>query len=184
MELTEEEKLVRKELEKIYPQLEINARKTCGAAFNKHGYDLLAVAIEFFLKKPIEVQIDAVENNKMENFITFIMGMQLKSGSSYFYTHYRKHHEKQREFFDNYKYDESQIVFDTPFQDEEKLVSSCVKKQISLLPPYEKMLVKQLVELENTYTYVSKKFNIPYPYLKRDLKKLLKNLNKKCKHLV
>jgi hypothetical protein len=184
MELTKEEKLVRKELEKLYPQLQINAQKTCGAAFEKHGHDVLMVAIEFFLNKPIEVQLKAIEENKMENFITFIMATQLKSGSSHYYHHYRKHHEKQREFFPNYTYRDLEPTFDKPFQEEEKLVNVCVENKIKELPPYEKMLIEELVKKENTYTSVSKQFKIPYGHLKRDLTTVLKRINRECQHLL
>jgi len=184
MELTEKELRVRKELTKLYPQLLINARKTCGTAFEKHGLDIISVAVEFFLKKPIDVQIEAIENNKMENFITFIMSSQLKSGTSHYYTHYRKFHEKQREFFPNYNYGDSYISFTKPFEEEDNLALECLKHHISELDPYNKMLAEEHFMQGENITKISKKYNINYGHIKRDKDLLVKKLKRKCQHFL
>ena len=55
--LTEDEKRVREELAKIFPQLKINADKVCGSAASKWSDDLLQLSIEMFLEKDTEYQI-------------------------------------------------------------------------------------------------------------------------------
>lgn len=184
--MTEDEIFVRKELEKAYPQLLINTKKTCGYAFEKHGLDLLAVAVEFFLMKPVEVQLDAIEKNKMINFITFIMGVQLKSGSSKFYNVYRKHHEKQRELYDNYDYGKAGLatnVDNAAFEDEEDELMECMKYQISKLNPYQQMLVQEKLIEGRSYAHISKTYNINYGSLKLDTTKAINIIKKACQHL-
>ena len=182
-ELTKEEKFVRDELSKIYPQLVINARKTCGYAFDKHGLDLIAVCVEFFLNKPLEAQLKTIENNKLENFITFMMGMQLKSGSSKFYTQYRRHHESQRELYFNFDYGDKYLATNDAFEEEEDEVVTCIKCEIEKLDPYMKMLVKEKVLEGKTYTYISETYNINYSSLKTDTNKAIKIIREKCQDL-
>lgn len=186
MELTKEEILIRKELEKLYPQLLINSRKTCGAAFDKHGLDLIAVAVEFFLSKPIEDQIATLENGKMENFITFIMAMQLKSGSSRFYNQYRRHHEKQRELYDGYDYGRVNKKYEDQndaFSDEESEVVTCMKCEVEKLDPYLKMLVNEKLIAGHTYKFISDTYNINYGSLKSDTQRAINLIKEKCQHL-
>jgi len=182
--LTEEEIFVRKEIEKIYPQLLINAKKTCGAAFDKHGLDLIALCVEFFLTKPLKDQLNTIANKKLENFITFMMAMQLKSGSSKFYYQYRKHHESQRELYPNYDYGQKYIAYNTAFNDEESEIVTCIKCEINKLDPYTKMLVNEKVIEGKTYTEISNTYNIQYNTLKRDTTKVIKQIQLTCKNLL
>lgn len=183
-ELSQDEKMIRKEIEKIYPQLLINARKTCGYAFDKHGLDLIAVCVEFFLNKPLEDQLKTIKNNKLENFITFMMAMQLKSGTSKFYKYYRKHHESQRELYFNFDYGSKYIETNTAFEDEESEVINCIQCEIDKLDPYFKMLVQEKLIGEKTYTYISEKYEINYSSLKKDTNKAIKKIQEQCKHLL
>ena len=185
IELTEEEVWVRKELEKLYPQLVINCQKTLGAAYAKHGGDLLAVCIEFFLNKPIATQVDAFKTGKAENFITFMMGMQSKSGSSKFYTEYRKHNEKQRELYDNYDYSYMQSISDMPepFDDEVSELMQCINEQMEDLNPYEKMLIQERVIKGLRFVEIADTYNINYTSLSSELKKVLNKIKTKCNHL-
>ena len=100
-ELTKEEIYVRKKLTDIYPQLKINMVKTCGYNSNRWADDLLAVSVTFFLEKPLETQLKIISDGKIEHYITFIAGTQVRSGSSKFYNEYRKFTTSQRELFDN-----------------------------------------------------------------------------------
>ena len=181
--LTKEEEFVRDEISKIYPQLVINSRKTCGYAFDKHGLDLIAVCVEFFLSKPLEAQLKTIENGKLENFITFMMAMQLKSGSSRFYYQYRKHHESQRELYFNFDYGSNYIETNAAFEDEEDEVVTCIKCEIEKLDPYMKMLVRERVIENKTYTYISETYNINYSSLKTDTNKAIKIIREKCQDL-
>jgi hypothetical protein len=185
MELSKDEVFVRKQLEEIYPQLIINSEKTCGYHFDKYGLDLLSVCITFFLEKPIEVQLKTIRDGKLENFITFMMAVQMKSGSSHFYHKYRKHHTKQRELFLDYDYGDSYKVVNNAFNEpEHKKFLECVLCEVEKLDPYLKMIVKERVMNGRKYTELVDKYYINYPALKKDQEQVLKKLKEKCKHLI
>ena len=184
--LSKDEQFVRRELTKIYPQLIINARKTCGQAYDKHGHDLLALAIEFFLLKPLEDQLLTIKNGKMENFITFIMATQLKSGTSKFYTTYRRHHEKQRELYDNYdysKYETEMVSYNDAFEDEESELMACIRASMKELNIYHQMLIEEKILNNKTYKHISKTYNINYASLKKDTVEALDQIKQLCQHL-
>jgi len=177
-ELTEEEKYVREELTKLYPQLQINCQKTLGAAYEKYGGDLLALCITFFLEKPIEVQVKAFKEGTAENFITFMMGMQSKSSYSKWYHEYRKHHENQREYFtDHYQYD---AEVEDRYEDDDMML--CIKQAIKKLNPYEKMLIEKKVIKGMRFVDIAEDFDIPYSSLASTLKTTLKKLKEQCRH--
>ena len=178
-ELTDQEKkkILDKELTKIYPQLVINMSKVCGYNAHLWAADLLVVAVEYWLAKPLEQQWKTFEDNKMENFITFIASVQVRSGGSRFYTQYRKPSIQSRELFDNYKY-----VADEDIEEEYALVIECMKKQIDLLNPYEKMLIEEKIIQGRSYAYINQKYNIHNGHLLRDIKRIVKQIRTKCKH--
>lgn len=180
MVLTDQQKkeYVDKHITKIYPQLVINTQKTLGAAFPKHGGDLLALSLEFFLNKPLDVQYDACKNNKCENFVTFIMGFQSKSGSSKFYHEYRKFNESIRDYYvDHHQYD---IEKQDKYEDDDLMV--CIKNQIDKLNPYEKMLVEERIFKGMRYVDIAKRYDIPYASLRLELDRVLTKIKVRCKH--
>jgi hypothetical protein len=177
--MTEDEKYVRDHITKIWPQLLVNARKTAGTAFDSYGLDVLTVCIEYFFNKPIQVQVDACKKNKAENFITYMMGLQLKSGTSYFYSAYRRHNEKQREFYVNYDYGENYLNFLE--LDEENECVTCIKEMAEKLDPYEKMIFQELLVQGNKLAPISKKYNIHYHHLKRDKQLVREKIKQVCK---
>jgi hypothetical protein len=182
MTLEQQRVKVRTELEKIYPQLVINARNTCGAGYNKHGDDLLAMCIEFYLEKPIEYQLKVIDDGKLENFITHMMGFQLKLGTTKYFHHYRKFSERMREFFPGYAYAGENVTFPKPFEDEPSELMMCMKQVIDKLNPYEKMIVDELIINKQKYSYVSKKYKIAYGHLKKDKVNLIKKIKQSCQH--
>lgn len=183
MELTKDEKYVRDCITEIYPQLQINARKVCGAAYNKHGGDLLALCIEYYLKKDIKYQLKVISDGKLEHFITHMMNFQLKHATTKFYHQYRKHHEKQRELLPNYDYKLGMMEEGFPFSDEVSDVMQCIECVRKELDPYKGMLVTEYVLNELNFQEISKKYNIAYYHLKRDLEEVLLNIKKTCGHL-
>ena len=180
MELTKDEVLVREELAKIYPQLIVNARKTAGYGFSKHGMDVLSVAIEYFLNKPIEVQLKSIRDNKMENFITFMMAMQLKSNSSHYHYHYRRWDLGQREIYFNYDYGEDYIIHPEDIE-ETSLCVQCIKDEIEQLDVYSKMLVNEHLINKKNFSQISKKYKISYTNLKKDTIAVAEQIREKCK---
>lgn len=176
--LTDEEKWVRKELTKLYPQLQINERKVLGSAYGLYGGDLLAVAIEFFLNKPIDNQVEAFKQGTAENYITYMMNLQAKSSTTKFYHEYKKHTLNMREYYpDSYLYD-AHVVQDN--SDDDLMV--CIKEAIKTLDPFEKMLVENRIIKGMGYDQIIEKYDIPYSALSNELTKVKKKLRKLCKH--
>jgi len=183
--MTKEEIFIRKALTEVYPQLLINAKKVCSYSFDKYGLDLVAVACEFFLLKSEEAQLKTIEDGKLENFITYIMSVQLKSSTSKFYKEYRQHHIKQRELYDiSYEKYGFDPVHNEAFEDEPNRLIECIKAQMKTLDPYSSMLINERVILESNYTDISKKYSINYASLKRDTEAALTQLKKLCKHFI
>lgn len=175
-ELTEEEKWIRKELTKLYPQLQINERKVLGSAYEMYGGDLLAVAVEFFLNKPIDNQVDAFKQGTAENYITYMMNLQAKSSTTKFYHEYKKHTLNMREYYpDSYLYDTLKEEDDS---DDDLML--CIKQAIRTLDPFEKMLVENRIIKGMGYEEIIEKYDIPYSALSNELTKVKKKLRKLC----
>jgi len=175
----EKKAYVDKHLTKIYPQLKINMEKITGAGKDRWADDLLSVALEFFLNKDIQVQYESCENNKAENFITYMANFQLKSGFSKFYHTHRKFIGKTREYYtDNYQYD-SEISH--IFVDDDRTV--CIKEAMKDLDPFERMLVEERILKGLRYKEIAENYNIPYPSIRDGLKKTLIKIKDRCQHL-
>lgn len=184
--MTDKEKkaYVDKHLTKIFPQLQINAEKVCGAGTLKWGDDLLQLSIVMFLDKELEVQYDACVNNKAEHFITFIMNFQLKRGQTtrFWHTH-RKFLGSTRELFvGTYDYD-NDPEFPQPFDDEVSMLQRCVDEQIAELNPFDKMLIQERIYHGASFKEIGKKYNINYNSLSLGLKQTLKKIKQTCQHL-
>jgi len=63
--------IVTEEVGKIYDQLVINCKKTCGAGYSRWGEDLLAMSLEMFFEKKTDYIWKVYQDGKLENFITF-----------------------------------------------------------------------------------------------------------------
>lgn len=177
-ELTKEEKWVREELAKLWPQLQINEEKILGAGYQLYGGDLMAVAVEFFLNKPIDNQVKAFKEGKAENYITWIANLQAKSSTTKFYSEYKKHTINMREYYpDNYLYDQH-IEEDTSDDD----LMLCIKQAIKQLDPFERMLVEERIIKGLSYEEINEKYDIPYSGLSNQLVKVKKKLKALCIH--
>lgn len=179
--MTHNEKYIRKCIEDIYPQLVINAHKTCTTGFEKYGLDLITTAVEFFLNKPEEQQLETIENGKLENFITFIMAVQLKSTSSRFYNEMRKHTNSIREFWPNYQYEGMEFdPEEVSYGDNNDMVWECVKEITKDFNPFEKMVYEEILRDGGKYATVSKKYNINYHHLRDTAEQIRTTLQHKC----
>ena len=184
MKLTEDEKFVREKISNIYDQLVINCKKTCKAGYDRWGHDLLPLCIEMFLMKDIEIQLKVIDDGKLENYITFMMGLQLKSSSSRFYSVYRKENYNYREILPNYAYTKEGKDFAGPFEDEEDPTITCLKDLIAKLNPYEKMIVNERIIGKEKFSILSRRYNITYSTMKKDAEILKAKLKAKCRHLI
>ena len=183
-ELTEDEKRVREELAKVFPQLKINANKVCGSAAWKWADDLLQLSVEMFLEKATDYQIKVINDGKLEHFITYVMNFQLKRGKTtrWFHTH-RKFLDSTRELFvGTYDYD-NDPEFPEPFDDEVSILQRCVDEQIAELNPFDKMLIHEKIYNGASFKEMAEKYNINYNSLSEGLKQTLNEIKKTCQHL-
>ena len=174
--MTKDESFVRKELEKVYPQLLINMKKICGHGSDLWADDLLPVAITFFLEKPIKQQLKTINEGKLENFITFIANMQLKSKSSYYYTRYRKPNLVMREMFANIDYAEVDQVNDQE-------VFDCVNNALMGVGEKYRSLIINVVFGGMTIIDVAKELNVTQHTARNILNEQTKLIQNKCIHL-
>jgi len=183
--MTDKEKrnIVTDEIGRIHPQLQINEMKTCGAGYTKWGGDLLSMCIDMFLEKDTNYIWKVYKDGKLENFITYMMGFQLKSGSSRFYHRYRKEAEKSRELLPNYELRQQRVEFNHAFADEPTEIYSCMQSVIKDLNPYQKMIVNEMIIDGNNYKVTSEKYNINYYSLKKDYEQIKALIKNKCRHL-
>lgn len=181
--LTEEEKYVRKKIEEVYPQLVINARKVSTTNFYKWGLDLITTVVEFFLNKPIEQQLKTIEDGKLENMLTFMMSVQLRSTSSRFYSEFRKHTLAIRELYTDYQYTgmdyNMEDGYDEVFQSE---LMKCVDYHARELDVYKRMVYEEILRQGKTYTEVSKHYKINYNHLRETTEELRQYFNDRCEH--
>ena len=173
--LTADEQFVRKHVEDIYPQLLINERKILGSNYDRHKGDLMHLAIEFFLKKPMKQQLDTISQGKLENFITFIANVQAKRGTTHFYKHYRQHTENSREFF-IHEFDaseEKEVLYNEDLYE-------CVQRVIKKLNPFERMLVQEKFTEGQNYNDISARYGIPASTLTNESAKLRDKIKRIC----
>ena len=180
MELTQDEKFVRDELTKAYPQLQINVKNVTGAGAPIWADDLLALSVQMYLEKPIEYQLKVIKDGKLVNFITKVMNFQLKVGkTTKFWFDYRKHSNSFREIFPNYAY-KNENFRDEPFYKEKSELEMCIECERKKLDPFQSMLIQRRVEQEWSFKDISKMYNIPYNSLQRELTLVLKRIKKRC----
>lgn len=86
-------RIINEVITQVYPQLVVNSYKTA-TDDSPWLKDILPHAILVFLEKPLDYQWKVVLDGKVENFITYVMAFQLKSGNSPFYVKYRKYDNK------------------------------------------------------------------------------------------
>ena len=173
----EKKAYVDKHITEIYDQLVINTQKTCGDGYWRWGDDLLATAVEFFLSKPLDVQYDSCVNNKAEHFITFIMGLQLKSSTSRFWHTWRKHKNSHRELHSE------TVLYGNEKEYEDDDFMYCIKSQMKDLDPFEKMLIEERIIKQLRFKDIAERYDIPYTALSNQLKKTLKKIKERCLHL-
>jgi len=178
------ERLVREEITKQYPQLVINSEKVCGSGSSRWANDLLHMCIEIFLEKPLKDQIYTIHIGKVENFVTSLMNRQLKLGrTTRFYHTHRKFTERMREYYTDHFIYKEEDSFKKPFEDEVTDLMQCINSEINKLDPFQKMLIKEKVDLGYTYRDIANKYNISYSALQSELKRVLKKIKQTCKHL-
>jgi hypothetical protein len=175
--LSKDEKFVRDQLTKIYPQLQKNMYKVCGDAHWRWGDDLLAVAVTFFLEKPLEDQLKTIKNNKLENFITWIANMQLKSSSSKFFSVYRKPNGQYRELYEDYKY-----IIEENESNEDLL--QCIENQLNNIPELYKNVILDILYKHKTMSEYQQELELGTITFKKTVNQYLTQIQRKCQHCI
>ena len=180
--MTENEKLIREELSKVYNQLLINVQKVCGD--NKEWRDdLVPVVIEMFLKLKIEKQLHIVQSGKLENYLTRTMKLQLIWKSDFNRIYRAK--EKSRQFYPN-------VIYPDTISDEfltygegpsaEDLVIECMRGIIDQYDPFIKEVANKIYLGNETLRTLSRRYKINYYHIKTALKVIEQDLRIHCEH--
>lgn len=179
------EEVIRKHLEDIYPQLRVNEWKTCTDDSPYLGELLPFIILEFF-RKPLEVRLDVCENQKLEHYITRMMGLQLKSGSSPFYSHIRKYYFKinrNMEVGDDYN---NPLTADTEEYVEETIYSRALREAVEELGLnfYERDMLDKIGKQGWSQIKYAQHYGMGYQSVQRHYVKLLKEVSAKAKKIV
>jgi len=180
-ELSNEEKYVRDELEKIYPQLLINERKILGSNYDSQKGDVMHIAIEAFLSKPLAQQLYTIEIGKLENFITFIANVQAKNSTTRHYNQFRKFQMFTREILD-VDIKKLEVPEDLNQDDNEQELWDCIHSFIDQLNPFERMIVYEKWMQDVTYKDLSIRYDISVQALQYHAEALKNKIKERCKH--
>ena len=129
-----------------------------------------------FLEKPLEQQLKTIREGKLENFITFIANIQLKSNSSLYTAVYRKPMSRSRELFiEHVDYSD-----DTkPFNED---LFECINNNLKLIPEeYHDALLGISLEGEAESKFV-KKLGLTTIQFRKQMKEYVTLIQNKCEH--
>ena len=153
-----------------YKQLRINIIHKLAGDTNRLAEDLLASTIEQFLKKDTDICYRIVTEEKPEYYITRMAALNLKSSTSYFYTHYRKPAMDIREFHVNKIYHGQEHDYELEDHLEGDLFTdipenfTLVRKTMKMLKEYNFYfhdLITKLYLSDWDHTSYAEHYNIP-----------------------
>jgi len=151
-----------------------NITKTSGPMVQYH-YDLIQIVVEQFLKKPLEVQKQMLDDNTVSNYLLVTCVRHLQSSTSPFYNQIRKHRMSARSgaMPDNSNEDD-----DEPYEDTEWY--QCFKKEINNMNFYYRQLLIDKYQEGLTFEQLHQKYNIPKNSLTKDIRAALQFLRCRC----
>ena len=164
-----------------YNQLEINVTKSCGSDPTFKD-DLLGYTLEYFLSLPVEKQVKIYDDNAIEQYLTRLAAISLKSSTSPFYSKYRKFLMNAREMTEW-----------TPFRPEVEYVEEvveckackCIEEAISKHADwYEKRLLEMSVLEEMKPAAIAQELNLDSKSVTSNISVAKKKIAKQCKHLL
>ena len=168
---------VKEELGKLYEQLVENSYKTCGRESLHLREELLHFCLQEFLDKPLAYQVKVINDGKLENMVTRMMSLNLKSSTSPFYYKIRKYTNNSRELLSYYDYQ-----IDDALNEETEASCLCISSSVSELPYYEKYLIEEHYYKGAKLSELSRKTKIAPSTIKRDIIETLKEIKSKCQH--
>jgi RNA polymerase sigma factor (sigma-70 family) len=181
----QKQKIVLEKLGEIYPQLLVNLKKTTGAGFDMWGSDLLSETINGFIKRPVDIQYKiAIEDNSLEQYLTRVMGLSLKSVSSSFYTKHRRFSIATREILDEGIYGRKSYQSeecDTDIVRGEENHNK-IREYVENLPFYEKHLVQEHYFNNRTISDIAQDLGIQPQRITSDIKQILQEFKNKIQN--
>ena len=168
------EEWFRKHFPKLQKEIKYNITKTTGP-MSSYDSDLTQIAVLQFLNKPLEVQKQMLDDNKVENYILVTAGMHIRSSSSPFYNQVRKHKMSAR----------SGALPDRTNEDDEFLLENqdfyqCFQREFPKMHYYFRTLLEEKYMNQLTFDEIREKYNITKMSLHQDVKAGLAYLRCKC----
>lgn len=174
-ELTEEEKFIREELTKVWDQLMINEQNILGSAYEQVRGDIMGIAVEYFLQKPIEIQLETIKKGKLVNLLTYIANLQAKSGASKYWYQFRRFKENSTPLHPGIEYELEEV--EEPYNVK---LNKCIRDSIHKLDPLERMVLQERVLHNTPYADIEEKYKINYNALKSALQTAKQKIRRLC----
>lgn len=150
-------------------------RNIAHSQMTPYADELLSVCTEAFLNKTEAQQQQMLDDNKIENFILFCCGMQIKSGTSPFYREVRGHRMLVRSGME--KYDNHPLEEEDPTKTE---LWACMERELDDLGFYYKTLITEKWMNHQSYKAIRKKYGITLNSIQRDIAYTYNHIREKC----
>lgn len=163
-----------KSFSRLQKEIKYNITKTTGPMAD-YNDDLTQIAVLQFLNKPLEVQKQMLDDNKVENYILVTAGMHIRSSSSPFYNQVRKHKMSTR----------SGAMPDITDEDDEFLLENqdwykCFQRALDGMHFYYRQLLLDKYQDQLSFNQMKEKYNINFNSLTNDTRAALKYVRCKC----
>ena len=145
---------------------------------SQYAEDLLSLCSETFLTKTKEQKQQMLEDNKIENFILFCCGFQIKLSSSPFYNTFRKH--KLSTVVSPLINDN--LLEDDSIHTEHTELYKCYLQARSELHWYHQKLLELKWDQGLTYDEIHKSTGITINSLRKDYTLIYKKIKKRCEY--
>ena len=166
-------------IEKYYNWLKREI-KTNIAKDSMSGYaeELLHFIIMELYNKSPEKKQKLLDDNKIPFWILTSSGLQLRSGSSPFYSLIRKNRLQARS--GDLDFEEHIDIQDTPYDPE---MYDCFKKGMEQLNWYNRKLLEEKFLNQLSFKAISEKYNISTKHLRKDVYIAILEIRKFCKYI-
>jgi len=146
----------------------------------EYADDLLSVCTESFLTKTPAQKQQMLDDDKIENYILYCCGFQIRSGNSPFYNQFRKHKMRSRSGmveFENTPFTPDQQIEDTELY-------QCYKQTRSELHWYYNKLLSMKWDDDLTYKQIREKTGITLNSIQKDISLAYNIIRERCQHCI
>lgn len=147
---------------------------------SQYADDLLSICTESFLTRPEEQKQQMLQDNKIENYILFCCGFQIRSGNSPFYNQFRKH--KMRVRSGMVEFENTPFTQDTQLEDTD--LYQCYKQARSEMHWYYNRLLEMKWDDNLTYKQIREKTGITLNSIQKDISLAYNIIRQRCKHCI